>query len=213
MPISFAKAQQEYVSSGMSEGEQEGAKVQLGITEKVLAQFGAEFLLILGRKANEKKVVATGDLLKNADFNIIDQHILQIIIPDYFDFPNEGVKGVKSSKNAPNSPYQFKTYTMNANDREGWKNIKKYIQEGRAKIATVVKTKDKALGIGRESKHLSLIDTQTNQLVYMIKKYGIKTTNYFNDAVKETFKDFEIIMSEAVGRDIIFTIEKLNKKK
>jgi len=76
----------------------------------------------------------------------------------------------------------------------------------------VVRKRDKALGIGRERKGLSLIDVKTNQLVFLIKAYGIKATHYFTDAIKETFKDFELKMSEAVGRDIIFTLEKLNRK-
>ena len=46
----------------------------------------------------------------------------------------------------------------------------------------------------------------------MIKKYGIKATHYFDEAVKETFADFDIKISEAVGADIIYTIKKLGKK-
>ena len=135
---------------------------------------------------------------------------MRIIVPDYYDYPNEGVRGVKSSKNAPTSPYKYKTYRMNDEGRE---SIRQYIQSGRAKIATVTKTKDKALGIGLEKKKLSLIDAQTNQLVYLIKRFGIKKTNYFTDALNATFgKDFELKMSEAFGKEIVFTLEKLNRK-
>ena len=96
---------------------------------------------------------------------------------------------------------------------EGRESIRQYIQSGRAKIATVTKTKDKALGIGLEKKKLSLIDAQTNQLVYLIKRFGIKKTNYFTDALNATFgKDFELKMSEAFGKQIVFTLEKLNRK-
>ena len=96
---------------------------------------------------------------------------------------------------------------------EGRAKIKQYIESGRAKVSTVVKTKDKALGIGLEKKKLSLIDAQTNQLIYMIKRFGIKKTNYFTDAVNATFgKDLELRMTEAFGKDIVFTLEKLNRK-
>jgi len=94
---------------------------------------------------------------------------------------------------------------------EGRKSIKQYIQSGHAKIETVKKSNDKALGIGREKKHLSLLDVKTNTLVYLIKAFGIKKTSYFNDAIKETFADFEVNMSDAVGADITFTLEKLAK--
>ena len=211
MPISIAEAQAQAISSGFLDSQNEaiGAPVQLGISQKVLAQYGAEFELVLSRIANDRKVVASGDLLTKMRFQVVGDNTLQIILPDYFDYPNEGVKGVKSSANAPGSPYQYKTFGMS---KEGRASIANYIATGKAKIETVVRKRDKALGIGRERKSLSLIDVKTNQLVYLIKAYGIKATHYFTDAIKETFKDFELKMSEAVGRDIIFTLEKLNRK-
>jgi hypothetical protein len=130
---------------------------------------------------------------------------MEILFPSYYDFPNQGVKGVKSSKNAPLSPYKFKNYGMN---EEGRRSIAKYIEDGHAKIATVVKTKDKALGIGREKKHLSLLDKKVNELIYLIKRFGIKRTGYLDETIGIVFKDFEATMTEAVGRDIILTIEK-----
>jgi len=184
-------------------------KDEFTIAKGFFTDISNEFLLNLEKSANDKKVVASGDLLRNSTFAITG-NVLQIIVPDYFDYPNEGVRGVRSSKNAPGSPYKYKTYGMNS---EGRAKIKQYIESGRAKVSTVVKTKDKALGIGLEKKKLSLIDAQTNQLIYMIKRFGIKKTNYFTDAVNATFgKDLELRMAEAFGKDIVFTLEKLNRK-
>ena len=175
----------------------------------VFEQYGKKFMDVLRKQAAEKNVVASGAMLRNSSFKVSeDGKILQIWVPDYFDYPNEGVKGVRSSKNAPNSPYQFKHYGMSA---EGRASIKRYIESGHAKIKTVLKNQDKALGIGREGKHLSLIDIKTNQLIYNIKKYGIKATGYFNDTITETFVDFEQVMSEAIGKDIVFTLQKFDR--
>ena len=214
MPISISKAQQQALGDGSLDflDDLDGVDsnpVRLSITEKVLAQYGAEFLLVMGKLANQRKVVDKGKILSEAKFRMIDDGAaMQIIVPDYYDFPNEGVKGVKSTKNAPRSPYRFKNYGMSA---EGRKNIAEYIRSGKARIETVRKG-DKAFGIGRESKHKKLLDAQTEGLIYMIKRQGIKATYYFTDAIKETFKDFELTMSEAVGRDIVFTLQKLNRK-
>lgn len=208
MPISIAKAQQANVNDI---GEDNSGFVEFGISKNVFEQYGIEFKRVLGEISNKRNVVASSNLLDSTTFRISkDGSLMQILVPDYYDFPNEGVKGVKDSSNAPSSPYQYKNYGMNA---AGRRSIKKYIQEGRAKVSTVVKTKDKALGIGREKKQLSLIDIQTNTLVFLIKKYGIKATHYFTDTLKETFKDFELKMTEALGKDIVFTLEKLNRKK
>jgi len=208
MPKNISQTQKSYISSGIYEGE-DNSKFELVEAKTLFEKYGVLFLQNLGKFANERGVVASGDLLSKSKFQInAEGTVMQIIVPDYFDYPNVGVKGVRSSKNAPKSPYQYKSYGMNADGRG---SIKKYIESGHAKIETVVKSKDKALGIGGERKHLSLIDTQTNQLIYLIKRFGIKATNYFTDALNTTFEDFELKMSEAVGKDIVFTLEKLNR--
>lgn len=208
MPKSISQVQANYISSGSFVGE-DSENFELFEAKNELEKFGPLFKEAIGRWANKKEVVATGDLISGVFFKMADDgNTLQIWMPDYFDYPNEGVKGVRSSKNAPGSPYQYKNYGMS---QEGRNNIRKYIDEGRAKIKTVEKTKDKALGIGFEGKQLSLLDTKTNQLIYLIKKFGIKKTGYFTGAVNEVFKDFELKMVGAVEKDIVFTLEKINR--
>ena len=208
MPISIKEAQTRAINSGFlsSLGETKDT-VDLGITEAMLAEYGELFLKNLAKYAEQRQVVYKGEILTRSIFRIVDGNTLQIIVPEYFDYPNEGVRGVKSSSNAPNSPYRYKTLGMN---EEGRRSIREYIESGHAKIANV--KNDRAFGIGREGKHKKLIDVQTDTLVYLIKAFGLKKTDYFTDALKETFSDFEIKMSEAVGADIVFTLEKLNRK-
>jgi len=208
MPSNIGSVQKSIIGSGFLDSIGEG-KDEFTFVNTVFEEYGKQFLLNLSKSANDKKVVASGNLLSQTKFEV-EGNVMRIILPDYYDFPNEGVRGVKSSKNAPTSPYKYKTYGMSD---EGRASIRQYIQSGRAKISTVTKTKDKALGIGLEKKKLSLIDAQTNQLVYLIKRFGIKKTNYFTDALNATFgKDFELKMSEAFGKEIVFTLEKLNRK-
>ena len=63
----------------------------------------------------------------------------------------------------------------------------------------------------RSGNKKTLIQKQAETMAYMIKKYGIKATNYFNLAIEDTFKDFDIVMSEAVGEDIVLTFERKKK--
>ncbi len=211
MPISISKAQAAAISDGSLDvgGEDINSiePVTLSITEKVLVQYLAEFKLKLSELINSRQVVGSGNLDSTIRTVVVDESTIQLWMNDYFDYPNKGVKGVKSSRNAPNSPYQYKNYGMSDAGRQ---SIKQYIQSGRAKIANVGRTKQTTVGL--ERKRLSLIDTQTNQLVYMIKKYGIKATAYFDDAFKEVFKDFEVKMAEALGADFVWQLNKLNKK-
>ena len=50
-------------------------------------------------------------------------------------------------------------------------------------------------------------------MIYFIKRYGIKTTDYFNDAFEEAFKDLDIVMGEALGIDIAMNIQTISSKK
>lgn len=206
MPINIAAAQSKALASGFLDniGSNE---IPMATTTNILEQIGVFFIENVGKRANEKQVVASGKLLSDSSFRIVGDDTLQIIMPDYFDYPNEGVKGVKSSSNAPNSPYQFKNYGMSA---AGRKSIKQYIQSGRAKISTVRRAKDKALGIGLEKKKLSLIDLQTNKLIFLIKRQGIKHTGYFNLALQDTLKDIGDAIGQAVANDIVISLNKLN---
>lgn len=206
MPISISQAQAKALGSGFLD-DLGSNEIPMETTHNVLEQIGDTFLKNIDKRANEKGVVASGKLLTQMDYRIVNDDTVQIIMPDYFDYPNEGVKGVKSSKNAPNSPYQFKNYGMSA---AGRKSIKDYIRSGKAKVETVQRKKDKALGIGREKKHLSLIDAQVGTLIFWIKRQGIKHTGYFDMALNDTVKDIENSLGQAIANDIVISLNKLN---
>ena len=217
MSISIAKAQAEALANNaLSEGDN---RVNFGTVESVLEQYGAAFKTTLGKTMNSKQVVASGKLFDSIVPEVTKtstSETLRIKLLDYYDFPNEGVKGVRSSRNAPNSPYKYKNYGVPDSMKQ---SLREYIQSGKAKISSV--TNDKARGIGFESKYskiskagkASLIDRQVATLGYLIKAFGIKTTNYFTDSFDATFKDFEVTITEAVGRDIVITLERINRIK
>jgi hypothetical protein len=215
MSININKAQADFLREG---GDLGGTDImEFGVVNGVLEQYGEEFLKNISYFGNNKGVVGSGDLLNNMIPEVIEENgimIFRLRMLDYYDYPNQGVKGVDSSSNAPNSPYQYKNYGM---PESGRASLKKYIQSGKAKITSV--TNDKALGKGGErigvsfSKKGSLIDRQVETLAYLIKKFGIKTTNYFTDAFNKTFENFEIKMTEAVETDIVITFERINLNK
>jgi hypothetical protein len=214
MSININKAQADFLSSG---GDFGGSDItEFGVVASLLEQYGAELLTNISYFANNKGVVGSGDLLESMTQEItsdngVDTFRLRML--DYYDYPNEGVKGVNSFSNAPGSPYQYRNYGMSS---EGRASLKKYILSGKAKITSV--RNDKALGKGGEKigvafSNKTLIDQQVDTLAYLIKRFGIKKTNYFTDAFNKTFKTFEVDMVEAAGRDIVITFNRLNKRK
>ena len=214
MSININKAQKEALSSGFDFGGEDIA--EFSVINGVLEQYGANLLSNISKFGNQKGVVGSGELLSTMIPEIVNENgitTFRLRMLDYYDYPNEGVKGVRSSANAPGSPYQYKNYGMPPSGRA---SLKRYILSGKAKVSSVMN--DKALGIGDERKGVrfaekkSLIDRQVDTLAYLIKRFGIKTTNYFTDAFNETFKDFEVKMAEALETDIVITFERINKR-
>ena len=183
--------------------------VELTVTGRILAEYGAEFALLLEQLIKDRKITASGNLGTIAAPSVVEEPgkaTIRLLLPDYYDFVNKGVRGVKSSRNAPNSPYKFKNYGVPDSMRQ---NLTQYVQSGRAKISTV--RNDRALGTGLERKGVKAssrptIAQQVNTLGYLIKAYGIKERGYFDDAFDKVFANFEIVMQEAVGTDIILTL-------
>ena len=215
MSININKAQQDFLSKG---GDFGGSNItEFGVVASLVEQYGAELLTNISYFANNKGVVGSGELLSSMAPELTEENgidIFRLRMLDYYDYPNEGVKGVNSSSNAPGSPYQYRNYGMSS---EGRSSLKRYILSGKAKITSV--QNDKALGKGGEkigvafSNKKSLIDQQVDTLAYLIKRFGIKKTNYFTDAFNKTFANFEVNMVEAAGRDVVITFNRLNKRK
>ena len=63
----------------------------------------------------------------------------------------------------------------------------------------------------KQAKKKSLIDQQVDTLIYNIKKYGIKKTDYFTDAFEKVFANWEQDMAEAFGEDVKLALQ-LKKK-
>ena len=210
---SIKKAQAEVLSSlpGLGDSRSDFGEVRLSVVGNILAQYGAEFKLKMVEKLNQNKSVATGDLANKITPELVKLatgEMLQIKVLDYYDFINQGVKGVKSSRNAPASPYQFKNFGMS---EEGRQSLRQYIASGRAKVETVKKDVAYGMGLERKGKRLTEEQTKVNTLSYMIKAYGIKATHYFTEAFNEVFADFESTIAEAVGEDIVISLKQKGK--
>jgi hypothetical protein len=212
MPISLAKAREQAQGRAISKLGTTN-EFEFFVASNILEQYGTEFKAELERLMKERQISASGDLADSIN-PVIDNEgkRLTITMLDYYDFVNEGVKGVKSSKNASTSPYKFKNYGMSADGRA---SIKNYILSGKAKVTDKKTMGRTVLGLERKGVQLSqkksLIDRQVDTLIYNIKKYGIKKTDYFTDAFEKVFANWEQDMAEAFGEDVALSLQ-LKKK-
>jgi flagellin-like hook-associated protein FlgL len=171
-------------------------------------EYATIFQKEIREQIKNKNINSSGQLADNIDIVANDNGTgVYINMIDYYDFVNKGVKGVDYQDNAPNSPYQYETYKMPKSARDG---LKKYINSGKASIRVVNKKKTT---IGAEQKRISLIDAKVNQLVYNIKKYGIKTTSYLDNAMAIVLPKLSEDILNLIGRAITVQIGQPKKKK
>ncbi len=137
---------------------------------------------------------------------------------DYYDFVNKGVKGVGGDNARPkkigNTPYKFKSIhpgTNMINSLEAWYKL------GKAKIANETQKK-KLSKTQRKNKKLAKVKPATLRDVaiatgYAIKRDGLKSTYFFDNAVKEIFdEDFFDTMAVTFGGDIQLKLKQVGNK-
>jgi len=216
MPISLSKAQSKVLSSGFLDRIGTTGEFETFVAENILEQYGVAFAAVLADNIKFKGLIGSGALADNIYPELSeDGKTLTISVLDYYDYINKGVKGKgPDAKNGLDSPYFFKNYGMN---KEGRDSIKKYILSGKAKVRNI--RNDRAAGIGLERKGIaqkpkkSLLDSQVDNLIYLIKRYGIKKTNYFDDAVNKVFGNWAADMAAALGEDIKLNLRLESNKK
>jgi hypothetical protein len=209
---SIAKAQAAALSElgGIGQDKNLFSPVALNVVENILVQYGAEFQLKVVEYLNQAQNIASGALGDNITPEVVTDattSVLRIRLLEYYDYVNKGVKGVRSNRNAPNSPYQYRNFGVPQSMRQ---NLRTYIESGKAKIR-VASTQAGGL-IGNEKKKKSLIDTKVDTMGYLIKAFGIKGSKYFDKAFNEVFKDLNSVLAEAAGRDIVLTLSGINLK-
>ena len=155
---------------------------------------------------NEKRIIASGDIERNLTFylkNEPESATLFIEFPYYAKFVDRGVKGVKSNKNAPDSPFQFKNYGMSTEGRE---RLRAYISSGKAKVSSRDVQKYGTFRSESKFKKISEADSKLNTLIYNIKKYGIKKRNFITPVVEKSLQGFEQELAEAIGKKVSIVI-------
>jgi hypothetical protein len=139
----------------------------------------------------------------------------------YYKFVNKGVRGVGGVNARPkrvssDTPYAYKTPFPN---QKMANSILQWYKLGKAK--TTSETQKKNLSTTqRKSKKLSkIVDKATSlkTLAYAtasaIKRDGLKTTSYFDNAVKTVFnKEFFAAMATAFGGDVQLQIRQIGNK-
>jgi len=139
----------------------------------------------------------------------------------YYKFINKGVRGyggenARPKKVSSNSPYEYKTPYPN---KKMATSILQWYRLGKAKTTNETQTK-KLSKTQRKNKKLKQVVNKADSLKTLayataaaIKRDGLKTTSYFDNAVKAVFnKEFFATMAAAFGGDVQLQIRQIGNK-
>jgi len=174
--------------------------------DKILSEYANKFKTNLVASIKTKQITASGRMQSpdNLYFDLVEEsdggRTLNIYVVEYAKFVDKGVKGWGSSKNAPFSPYSYSNPAKTSSNGEFRRSIKEYIESGKAKIR--VSDVRKYGAVGGEKKKLSLIDAKVNKLMYLIRRFGIKTTNFLQQPIDESFRGLETKIADEFAFNI-----------
>lgn len=213
--MSINKAQAKAIADGFLNtlGEKPMKEGELPVVERLLKDFGADFILNAQKNLRDNNSIASGNIndirLQFTKFGT--SYTLSLGYPKgepaskYFDFVNKGVKGTKNIKADSKTPYKFnpskKSIPILA--VEGWL--------GYNKLKAVSVKPYRKLGV--ESKAIDSKKSLAYVIARSIHRKGIRSTHYFDNAAKETFgKNFYEVMEVALGKDIQIKIKQIGKE-
>jgi hypothetical protein len=213
--MSISKAQAQAIADGFLNtlGEQPMKQGELPVAERLLKDFGADFIKTAQANLRANGSIASGaiDDIRMYFSKFGTTYSISLGYPKsekaskYWDFINKGVKGTKNIKADSKTPYKFKPSkkSIPISAVQGWLGYNKL-------KATAVKPYRK---LGVEAKAIDSKKSLAYVVARSIHRKGIRSTHYFDNAQKEVFgKNFYEVMEAALGKDIQIKIRQIGKE-
>ena len=172
-------------------------------TEKGLNKFGKHWRTEARKSLTRQGKRSTSSLYKSLDYNVVvnkpkakgipSSFELDLIMNDYGEFVDQGVKGFKSSSKAPNSPYKFGTGTGKKGGLT--KGIDKWVTQNRIQFRNKVE--------GSKKKGQFLTKKATAFIIRRsVWNTGMKTTLFSTRPFELAFKRLPADITEAYALDV-----------
>lgn len=207
-----AKALQGGFFEGLGASRSDFTAPNLRTVEALMALYAEEFQNRFVDNLNRENKVTTGGLADSFTFEakfLGRGFKVQFIVADYYDYVDKGVQGVGPGNQNSTSPYKFKGAWVSRSHQEA---IRKWIKSNRGLV--VARDVNKYGRTKQESKAIDPVKKEKS-LAYVIarstKKKGLKQTGVWSDAFNDTFKDFAVQMSQALGVDIVVDLKQMEK--
>jgi hypothetical protein len=209
--MTIAQAQSEFLKSGGFRGGIDRPQPnELSAIEQELSNYITTFLNKASDNLNKTNSITTGELDRSLSFEIVPTntgYLVNFKALEYFKFVDKGVRGAGSSEKNNTSPYKFKKINPSPDHVTA---IKKWIISNN--LTALVTDINKYGATRRERKGETMPqDRAAYVIARSIKRKGITATNFWSDAFDETFKDFGVKMSAALGKSITVNLEQMKE--
>jgi hypothetical protein len=181
-------------------------KQDMPLALQLVAEYVEAFERQVADELNRLDKVDTGSLASSIRFETAETAngiIINVFVNDYYKFIDSGVRGAGANSINNTSPYKFRKKMPPIEPIRKWIN-----RNGIKARAADVK---KYGAVGRENRQ-----PQDKSLAYIIarsiKSKGFARTGFWTDSIQETFKDFDVKMSQALGIDIRVNLENMVKE-
>jgi len=206
--MSIAKAQLEALNDGFIDLNVEDSAnykpVDFSNTQNMLTNLAADYSLKLAQKLKDKDIDSTGDLGESIQPLALqiegETFYVEIQALEYASYIDEGVDGWANSRG---SRFKFKTKGVNPQG-EMVKSVQAYLLRSKKATANVNVAVSQREVRGLKVKDASLQEAKT--AAFMIKRFGIKSTHFWQDTTKEFETYLETQLGIAVKVDLINNI-------
>jgi hypothetical protein len=184
-------------------------KEDMPLALQLVADYVAAFEKKVADELNRLDKVDTGGLASSIRFETAETAngiIISVFVNDYYKFVDSGVRGVGRNNINTTSPYKFRYANPSQSHVAA---IRKWI--ARNGIKSRAADVQKYGAVGRENRQPE--DVRLAKIIARsIKKKGLRRTGFWTDSINETFKDFDVKMSQALGIDIRVNLENMVKE-
>ena len=194
------------VKQGKNKADFSKVSGNLGVVQAMIAQYIADFIKNAEDNLKDSNSNTTGALTDSLDFDLTTTatgYTINLNALDYYKFVDEGVRGAGRSAKNKTSPYKFRYINPSKKHVDA---IQKWIKDNN--LTATAKDVKKYGRTGRERKAMSQ-KTLAYLIARNIKNDGLRATNFFTDALNDTFKDFGQNLSKALGASITINLQQM----